>query len=329
MERNGLKIVVMDGKTAAMDDLGWSDFEKLGELVVYGNTPKDKIVERAAGADAVLTNKVPFFAEQFSALPRLRYVGVLATGYNNVDLKEAASRGVEVTNVPSYGTDSVAQEVFAHILNISNRVQTHAEAVNRGEWRDSMCFCLTPQVELAGKSIGILGFGKIGRKVAEIASAFGMKVVAFSPSRKAGLSEGAVRFVSRDDLFETSDIISLNCLLSSETEKIINAKNLSKMRRGVWIINTGRGRLIDEEALADALKSGKVGAAGLDVLSSEPPSKGNPLIGIPNCFITPHNAWTTFEARRRLLRIAFENLSEWASGLAPKNSIVRTLSVPS
>lgn len=317
-----LKISILDAFTCSRNDLNWSAIEKFGELSVYERTSKSQIVERAFDSDIILTNKVPLFKEQLDALPNLKYIGILATGYNNVDLQETRRRKIPVSNVPAYGTDSVAQAVFAHILNISNRVQTHADAVAAGEWSRSpdICFCLTSQTELSGKTLGVIGYGAIGRRVAQIGRAFNMKVIAFAPSKLAGASDAFAQFESLDKIFEKSDIISLNCPLNNLTEKIINNQNLSKMKDGVWLINTGRGALVDEDALALALKSGKVAAAGLDVLSVEPPPPSNPLIGLSGCFITPHNAWTSIQARSRLINIVAGNISSWIDG-SPTNIV--------
>lgn len=310
------KIAILDGYTSTMGEFNWDALKTLGEVEAYDRTPKDKIIERASGAVAVLTNKVPMFKEQIDALPDLKYIGVLATGYNNVDLQCAKSRGIAVTNIAGYSTDSVAQEVFAHILNISNMVEEHAESVRAGDWAKSpdICYCIRPITEIAGKTLGIIGYGTIGKKVAKIGIAFGMKVAAYSPSKPAGTCDGPVEFKTLDELFCISDVISLNCVLNDSTKEIINASNISKMKNGAWIINTGRGGLINERDLADALNSGKIGAAGLDVLSTEPPSADNPLISSKNSHITPHIAWTTREARQRLIQIAFENLKSWAEG---------------
>lgn len=304
------KIAVLDGYTTVLNNLNWDSLNQFGDVVAYDRTPKEKIIERAIDAQAVLTNKVPFFKEQIEQLSNLKYIGVLATGYNNVDLDFARERGIVVTNIPAYGTDSVAQTAFAHILNIANSVELHSQAVHNGEWTKSPdpCLCLTPIVELSGKTLGIIGYGAIGKKIAVLAKSFGMNVVAYSPSRIVGTSDEISDFKSVDDIFKCSDILSLNCPLNSSTDKIINNDTINLMKNGVWIINTGRGGLIDELALAEALKSGKVGAAGVDVLSAEPPSVENPLLNVPNCHITSHNAWMSKEARQRLINIAVENL---------------------
>ena len=232
---------------------------------------------------------------------------------------------IVVTNIASYGTPSVAQAVFAHILNISNQTALHAKSVRNGDWCKSadICYCLSSQTELANRTLGIIGFGAIGRKVAEIANGFDMKTIAFSPSRKSGEIIGKTQIKSIDEIFEQSDIISLNCPLNAQTEKIINSANIAKCKQGAWIINTGRGGLIDEYALADALKSDKIAFAGLDVLSTEPPTEDNPLLKLENCFITPHNAWTSSSARQRLINICFNNFKSWLDGETPvKNSII-------
>lgn len=317
-----MKITILDGYTSTMGEFDWKALEAFGEVAAYDRTPKDKIIERAKGSEAVLTNKVPMFAEQICALPELRYIGVLATGYNNVDLQCAKSRAIAVTNIAEYGTDSVAQAVFAHILNIANRTEEHSQSAKSGGWAGcaDICYCLAPLTEIAGKTLGIVGYGAIGRKVAQIAKAFGMGVVAYSPSRPAGTSDGTARFSTFDALLESSDIISLNCALNDSTKEIVNACSIARMKDGAWIVNTGRGGLVNEKDLADALNSGKIGAAGVDVLSSEPPPPGNPLISAKNCRITPHIAWTTREARKRLIQIAAENLKSWLDG-GTKNRI--------
>ena len=311
-----MKIAVLDGYTTTRDDLDWSCFAPYAEVAAFDRTPKDKIIERALEADAVFTNKVPMFAEQLDALPKLKYIGVLATGFNNIDVPLCAKRGIAATNIPAYSTDSVAQEVFAHILNISNRVALHAQSVRRGDWCKSpdICYCLSPQTELAGKTLGIVGFGAIGRKVAQIARAFSMKTIAYSPSKKAGDVFDGTRIATLDEIFSESDIVSLNCPLKPETDRLVRAENIAKFKRGAWLVNTGRGGLVDERDLAEALQSGQIAYAGLDVLSVEPPPPDNPLLKLENCFITPHIAWTTSAARRRLMSICLQNFSAWLGG---------------
>ncbi len=311
-----MKLVILDGYMATREDLNWNSLSNFTQVEVFDRTPPEKIIERSIDADAVFTNKVPFFKEQIDQLPKLKYIGVLATGYNNVDLQLTRERGIVVSNIPAYGTNSVTQEVFAHILNISNRVELHSNSVHVGDWCKSpdICYCLTPQTELANRTLGIIGFGAIGQKVAQIAEAFDMQVLAYSPSKKKGDVYGKTRIASIDEIFAQSDIISLNCPLTSATEKIINSENIAKCKHGVWIINTGRGGLIDEQALATALKNGSVGYAGVDVLSVEPPVAENPLLSCSNCFITPHNAWTTQSARKRLIDTAINNFKVWVEG---------------
>ncbi len=311
-----IKIAILDGFTTIQNDLNWHDFDEIADVAYFDRTPPEKILERANDADAVFTNKVPFFTEQLDALPKLKYIGVLATGYNNVDVKLAKERGIIVCNIPSYGTDSVAQSVFAHILNISNQIAKHAQSVRDGDWCKSpdIAYCLTAQTELASLTLGIVGFGAIGRKVAEIAQGFGMNVLAFSPSRKIGEKFGNVEIADIEKIFAQSDIVSLNCPLNENTKEIINAKTLALFKHSAWLINTGRGQLINEADLASALKSGKIAFAGLDVLSCEPPKKDNLLLGLENCFITPHNAWTTRAARQRLINICLNNFKAWLAG---------------
>lgn len=310
------KIVILDAFTSVRDDLNWNAFEAVAKVDAFDRTSPDQVVERCAGAEVVLTNKVVLNSAHFEELPDLKYVGVLATGFNNVDLSAARARGIDVTNIPAYSTDSVAQAVFSHILEFANMTAKHAAAVREGQWSTSkdICFSLGRLTELAGMTLGIIGYGAIGKTVAKIARAFGMKVIAYTPRLKVGCSDIFATFASLDEVFAASDIVSLNCPLNDFTRGIINEKNIAKMKDGAWIINTGRGSLVDERALAEALRSGKIGAAGLDVLSSEPPSSANPLIGAPNCNITPHNAWTTYAARKRLLDIALDNLNSWIAG---------------
>lgn len=309
------KIVILDGYTTIRDDLNWQIFEQLGELGVFDRTPPELVIERAKDADVILTNKVILGRKQLQNLPKLKYVGILATGYNNIDLTIAKELNITVTNIPNYGTDSVAQCIFAHILNISNAIETHSQAVKNGAWTSSpdICFCLTKQVELANHTLGLIGYGAIGKKTAQIANAFSMNVLAYTPRLEVGSSDKFATFASLDDIFAKSDIIAMCCPLTPQTEKIINQQNIAKMKNGAWIINTGRGGLIDELALSDALKSGKIGAVGADVLSIEPPPADNPLLSAPNCNISPHNAWTTTQARQRLINIAFNNLKSWIS----------------
>ena len=308
-----MKIVVLDGFCLNPSDLDWSVFEQFGELKVYDRTPANLTVERSKNADVLLTNKTVLNAENMSQMPNLKYVGVLATGYNVVDLQYAASRGIVVTNIPAYSTASVAQMVFAHILNITNSVEHHSQLVHNGAWSSSIDFCFwdRPQVELAGKTIGLVGLGNTGMATARIALAFGMKVIAVTS--KTNLPDG-VKSVSYNELWQQSNIISLHCPLSDNTRHLINAAVLAQMKPTAILINTGRGPLIDEQALADALNTGRIAAAAVDVLSTEPPTADNPLLTARNCQITPHIAWATFEARQRLMSIAAGNLKAFVEG---------------
>ncbi len=302
-----MKIVVLDGYTLNPGDLDWTPLKELGDVTIYDSTSPSQLIERAKSAEAILTNKVVINREEIEQLPKLKYIGVLATGYNIVDLKAAAEEEIIVTNIPAYATMSVAQMVFAHILNISNQVALHSDLVKKGEWAKSaeFCFWKTPLHELAGYTLGVIGLGHTGMATAKIALAFGMKVKAFT-SRKMEM-EG-IEAVSLDELYTTSDFISLHCPLNSTTQNLINALSIEKMKPTAVIINTGRGGLINEHDLAIALNNGRIAAAGVDVLSSEPPKADNPLLTAKNCYITPHIAWATQEARKRLLNMAVENL---------------------
>ncbi len=310
-----MEIVVLDGYTLNPGDLSWEALAALGNLTVYDRTLPEQVVERAAKAEVVLTNKTVLDAEKLGELPLLKYIGVLATGYNVVDTDEARRRGMVVTNIPAYSTDSVTQMVFAHILNITQRVGHYAHDNQRGRWSSQVDFSYydTPLVELAGKSIGIVGFGHIGQAVARVALAFGMKVLVYTSKSVSQLPEGCVK-MDMAELFAASDILTLHCPLTPDTKEIINADSLNSMKDGAILINTGRGGLVNEQALADALKSGKLAAAGLDVLVSEPPTADCPLVGLDNCFITPHIAWATREARIRLMNQAVSNVKAYIDG---------------
>jgi len=316
-----MKIVVLDGYALNPGDLSWEALEKLGNLEIYDRTSAAQLIDRVQGATAIFTNKVILNREVINKLPELKYVGVMATGFNVVDLDAANRAGITVTNIPAYSTDSVAQLVFAFILNISNRLALHADHVREGAWTnsDDFSFTLSPQIELAGKTIGIVGFGKIGQKVAEIASAFGMKVIFQNRSLKENMPE-AYRQVAMDELITTSDFISLNCPLTEENREFMNRDKFNKMKEGAVLINTGRGPLVHEQDLADALNSGKLAAAGLDVLSTEPPLKSNPLLTARNCFVTPHIAWATVEARTRLMKILAANFDAYLAN-KPQNVV--------
>lgn len=311
-----MKIVILDGYTINPGDISWSGLEKYGDLTVYERTPKDLIVSRIGDAEVVMTSKCILTAEVLGQCPNLKWIGVLATGYNMVDLEYASARGIPVTNIPAYSTDSVAQFTIALLLEICNRIGIHDAAVHSGRWQsaEDFCFCLTPQIELSGKTFGVVGFGNIGKRAAITAEAIGMKVLISSRYPDPAFATENISFTSFEELLAESDVISLHCPLTEDTRGFINQAAISKMKSGVILLNTSRGPLINEEDLAQALKSGKVYAAGLDVLSVEPPRGGNPLIGLPNCIITPHIAWNTKESRTRLISTAVSNLEAWLSG---------------
>lgn len=315
-----MKIVILDGYTLNPGDLSWEGIKNLGECTIYDRTPPEKTVERAGDAEAVFTNKVVFNHEVISQLPNLKFIGVLATGYNVVDLDAATKAGIVVTNIPAYSTASVAQMVFSHILHIVQNVSMHADSVKKGDWAKSIDFSyhLTPQTELAGKTIGIIGFGQIGQAVAKIALAFGMNVIFHNRSKKE--TNPDIRQVDLNMLLAESDFISINCPLTDENAGFINKAAISKMKNSAFLINTGRGPLINETDLAEALNKGRIAGAGLDVLSTEPPSPNNPLLTAKNCYITPHVAWATTEARERLMQIATENLKSFLKG-TPQNKV--------
>ncbi len=318
-----MKITVLDGYGMNPGDLSWEGLEKLGELTVYDRTAPELAIERAAGSEALLTNKTVLDGATLRRLSGLKYVGVLATGYNVVDIPTARELGITVTNIPAYSTDSVAQMVFAHLLAITNRVEHYTEENRCGRWSDSPDFCYwdTPLHELAGKKFGIVGFGNIGSAVARIALAFGMKVCAFTSKDASALPEGVAK-VSLDELFETSDVVSLHCPLTEGTHHLVNSARLNRMKSDAILINTGRGPLVDEQALADALNAGKIQAAGVDVLTCEPPSGDCPLLSAKNCYITPHLGWATKEARERLMDIAVDNLRCFIDGKTKNNVAV-------
>lgn len=315
-----MKIVILDGYTLNPGDLSWEGIKNLGECTIYDRTPPEKTVERAGDAEAVFTNKVVFNHEVISQLPNLKFIGVLATGYNVVDLDAATKAGIVVTNIPAYSTASVAQMVFSHILHIVQNVSMHADSVKKGDWAKSIDFSyhLTPQTELAGKTIGIIGFGQIGQAVAKIALAFGMNVIFHNRSKKE--TNPDIRQVDLNMLLAESDFISINCPLTDENAGFINKAAIGKMKTSAILINTGRGPLINETDLAEALNKGRIAGAGLDVLSTEPPSPNNPLLTAKNCYITPHIAWATTEARERLMQIATENLKSFLKG-TPQNKV--------
>lgn len=316
-----MKITVLDGYGLNPGDLSWEPLAKLGNLTVYDRTRPEETVERARDAEIVLTNKVVLDRKILSELPKLKYIGVLATGYNVVDISAAKERGITVTNIPAYSTMSVAQKVFALLLAVTDRVEHYAAEVKDGRWSNNPDFCFwdTPLIELSGKTFGIIGLGNIGMAVCRIALAFGMNVVAMTSKRIEELPDG-VRKADLKELLEKSDVISLHCPLTPSTERIINKESLRLMKPTAILINTGRGPLIDEEAVAEALRENNLRAFCGDVLSKEPPKADNPLLHAPNTFITPHIAWATEEARRRLMDIAVKNLKSYLSG-NPENVV--------
>lgn len=315
-----MKIVILDGHTTNPGDLSWGGLEALGMCTVYDRTTPDAIAERVGDAPVLLTNKTHISAETLTQLPDLAYIGLLSTGVNVVDLGAARQRGVVVTNVPAYSTSSVAQLVFAHILALMNRVELHAHSVSSGEWcaAPDFCYWQTPQGELAGRTMGLVGFGQIGKRVAALAKAFEMRVRVHT--RNARESMAGVEFVGLDDLFRSADVLSLHCPLTPQTHHLVDSKRLSLMKSSAILINTGRGDLIDEAALARALNTGQLAGAGLDVLSSEPPLPTNPLLTARACLITPHIAWATKAARARLIHTVTANLRAFLAG-APQNVV--------
>ena len=316
------RIVVLDGFTLNPGDLDWAPLRAIGECQIFARTPAESVLERARDASMVLTNKTPLPREVIAALPELRYIGVLATGCNIVDLTTAMARGIPVTNAPGYGTPSVAQHVFALILELTQHTGQHADAVRAGRWSASPDFCFweTPLVELAGRTLGIVGFGSIGAAVARIALAFGMNVLA--ASRRTPPDEDGIEFTGIDEIFRRADIVSLHCPLTPNTEGLVNAQRLASMKPGAFLINTGRGPLVVEQDLADALNAGRIAGAGVDVLSAEPPTAANPLLTAKNCIVTPHIAWASRAARERLLAIVVENLRAFLAG-EPRNVVNR------
>jgi glycerate dehydrogenase len=307
-----MKIVVLDGHTVNPGDLSWEPLKELGDCVIYDYTSPEQLIERAAGAEIVLSNKVVIGAAEMDRLPSLKYIGVLATGMNNVDLDAAAARGIKVTNIPAYSTPSVGQMVFAHILNITQQVKHHSDEVHHGRWTTSQGFCFwdTPLIELRDKKIGLVGLGQTGYSTARIAMGFGMNIFAYTSKSRLQLPH-EVKKMELDELFSECDIVSLHCPLTPATREMVNARRLSLMKSTAILINTGRGPLVNEQDLADALNSGKLFAAGLDVLSSEPPRADNPLLTARNCYITPHIAWATKASRERLMEIMVDNVKSF------------------
>ncbi len=317
-----MKIVVLDGKALAADDLNYNKFAKYGELTFYENTAPEQTVERIGNSDVVLTNKVVISREIMEVCPSVRLIIVMATGYNVIDLDAARDHGITVTNIPAYSTDSVAQYVFACILNYCNRICEHAEDVRRGGWikSDTFSYRIAPLYELAGKTIGIIGFGAIGKAVAKIAKAFEMNVLIYSRTIYPQFESANLKFVDLYTLLENSDFVSLHCPLTASTRNLISAEQLKKMKPTAMLINSSRGPVVNEKDLADALKGGTIAAAALDVLCSEPMSEDCPLKDAPNCIITPHIAWAPLETRQRLMDIAIKNLKSYLNG-TPQNTV--------
>ena len=318
-----MKMVILDAYTSNPGDLSWESFHEFGELIVHERTSPEHVLERCVGCEVVFTNKVVLNAETIEQLPELKYIGVLATGTNVVDLNFAKERGICVTNIPGYSTDSVVQHVLAFLLHFSSKVSIHNDAVHEGNWVNSKDFCFTLGAlnELSAKTLGIIGLGTIGRKLAKVADAMGMKMIAAQQSSMNRLElPYEVEWLPVDEVFALADFLSLNCPLTPDTDKVVNAERLKKMKGSAIVINTGRGPLIDEQALANALNNGTIAGAGLDVLSTEPPAVDNPLLTAKNCVMTPHIAWASREARKRLIAIAAENLSAYLSA-NPQNMV--------
>ena len=311
-----MKIVVLDGFTLNPGDLSWDRLFDLGEVVLHDRTPADKIKERSLEADVLITNKTPLTEETINDLPHLKYIGVLATGYNIVDTSAAKRRNIIVTNVPSYSTMSVAQLTFALLLELCHHVQKHSDSVMEGKWAESVDFCNWdfPLIELSGKTLGIIGFGNIGKKVADIATVFGMNIIAASRHETDQSERKNFRWAEINEVLAQADIVSIHCPLLPETKGLINADSLKRMKRSAFLLNTSRGPVVVEPDLADALNNGIIACAAIDVLSIEPPAKDNPLFKAKNCLITPHIAWATKEARGRLMDIAVNNLAAFING---------------
>lgn len=315
------KIVILDGYTLNPGDLSWEGFKKLGDFKVYDRTPAEEIVGRIGDAEIIITNKTPITEETLKACPKTKYIGVLATGYNVVDISAAKARGIPVTNIPTYGTEAVGQFTIALLLEICHRIGHHSNVVKAGKWQacPDFCFWDYPLIGLSGKTMGFVGFGRIGQNAAKVAAALGMRIVAYD-EQQSDSGKALAEYVSLDALLAQSDVVSLHCPLTPATEGIINKESIGKMKGGVIIINTSRGPLIVEQDLADALNSGKVFAAGVDVVSVEPIKEGNPLLTVENCLITPHIAWAPKDSRQKLMNIAVSNLETFLSG-KPQNVV--------
>ena len=317
-----MRIVVLDGYCLNPGDLDWTALRAIGEVEVFDRTPETQVVERSAGATVALTNKSPFSAATLAALPDLKYIGVLATGYNIVDVAAARERGVVVTNVPAYGTHSVAQMTMALLLELCHRVGHHSDAVRAGEWNRNpdWTFWHTPQVELAGKQFGVIGFGGIGRQAAIAAAGLGMKIAAYDAKPGEPMAGADFRWMGLDALIATSDVVSLHCPLFPETKDLMNRERIATMKPTAFLLNTSRGPLIVERDLADALNNGVIAGAAIDVVPLEPPVNGSPLFSAKNCIVTPHIAWATLEARGRLMDVAVNNVRAFANGV-PENRV--------
>ena len=310
-----MNIVILDSVTANPGDLSWDFLKKYGELTIYDRSPVEKIYERAKDADIVILNKTPMSRETVSKLPRLKMIGLLATGYNIIDCDACDEYGISVVNIPSYSASAVAQQTFAFILEYANRIALHSDSVLSGEWANypDFCYMLAPLRELLDKTIGIIGYGKIGRRVAEIAKGFEMKVLVHTAHPEKYADED-INFVDRDTLLSQSDFVSIHCPLTPETTKMVNREFIAKMKDGAFLVNTSRGGELDEEAVKEALDSGKLSGAGVDVLSVEPPTPDNPLFHTKNIYITPHIAWASYDTRKRLMEILEENVKSFVGG---------------
>jgi glycerate dehydrogenase len=317
-----MNIVVLDGRTLVADDLNWNGLRPLGDVVVYDRSTAEEVIVRSRQANVLITNKAPISAEALAAATELRFIAVTATGYDCVDVTTARRRGIPVSNVPEYGTDSVAEFTFALLLALCRRVELHAEAVRAGDWSRApdFCFWLTPQVELAGKIMGIVGFGRIGRRVGELAHALGMSVLAADPFHDAAPAYAPFGWADLDELFTTADVISLHCPLTPQTTGLVNRRRLGLVKPGALLLNPARGGLVVEADLAEALNEGRLAGAAVDVVSREPISPDNPLLSACNCLVTPHIAWATQAARRRLLQVTITNIKNFLAG-RPQNVV--------
>lgn len=316
-----MNIVVLDGYTANPNDLSWEPLEAFGKLTIYDRTSADELIKRAQDADIILTNKCRLKEEELKQLPKLKYIGVLATGYNNIDTEYAHKHEIVVSNIPSYSTESVVQMTFAHIFNITNQISHYASEVRTGQWSQNPDFCYwnTPLQELAGRTLGIIGLGNIGMRVAQVAHCLGMDVFALTSKEKDQLPTG-VQKTTLEGLLGVADILTLHCPLSPDTYHLINEERLAMMREGAILINTSRGALVDEQAVANALESGRLQAYGADVMSKEPPLADNPLLRQAHAHLTPHIAWATLEARKRLIKTGIENVKAFVEG-QPQNIV--------